>query len=49
MLMPEKMVLEKGKDQAMIDNKQALLDVVEDMEKDNLIMFHKSDGSIIMI
>lgn len=50
MEMPEKSVAKKGgSGEAMVENKKQLIEIVEDLERDNLVMYDPNGGTVIMI
>jgi len=48
MTLPDKETLRKGKE-PMIANKPQLVEILEDLERDNLVMYTGDDGTVIMI
>jgi hypothetical protein len=48
MTLPDKETVRKGKE-PMISNKQQLIEILEDLERDNLVMYASDEGTVIMI
>ena len=49
MEMPEEETLRKGTNEALIDSKETLVDIIKQLESENLMMFEESDGTVILI
>lgn len=47
--MPEDQSLKRGTNDSMLNNKQQLLDIIEELERDNLVMYAPEDGNVILI
>lgn len=47
MMAPDQDVLRKGK--ALIKDKREMLEIIEEMEKENLVMFSPADGQVVII
>jgi hypothetical protein len=37
------------KDKTMIQNKSHMIQVIEELEKDNLVMYSNEDGNVVLI
>jgi hypothetical protein len=49
LLMPEAKTLKKGTNDPMVAHKKQLVEIVEDLERDNLVMYVPEDGAVIMV
>ena len=49
MVLPEKVTQVKGTEDSIIDSKQTLFGVIEELERENLVMFSQEDGTIVLI
>jgi len=49
MVMPDKDTMVKGTTEPIIENKNHLMDIIDDLERDNLVMHDKDNGNVIMI
>ena len=47
--MAEKDTRKKGTNEAIVASKEELVQIVEELERDNLVMYDPNDGSVIMI
>ena len=49
MVMPEAKTLKKGTNEPMVATKKQLVEIIEDLERDNLVMYVAEDGAVIMV
>lgn len=47
MAAPENETFKRGK--AIVSSKQHLVQIVEELEKDNLVMYSNEDGNVVLI
>ncbi len=49
MTLPDKATTQKGSDEPMVANKKMLVEILEGLERDNLVMYAVEDGAVILI
>lgn len=49
MTMPEEETLKKGTTDPYLTDKEMLVDIIEELQKDNLVMYSAEDGVVILI
>lgn len=49
MAMPEEQTMKRGTNEPIIADKNMLIEILEELQRDNLIMFEPSDGTVILI
>ena len=49
MTMPEEETLKRGTNEPMLAHKQQLIEIIEELERDNLVMYAPEDGNVILI
>ena len=49
MTMPEEDTLRRGTQDPLLNDKEMLVDIIEELQRDNLVMYAPEDGAVIMI
>ena len=49
MAMPENKTLKRGTNEQILSSKQQLIEIIEELERDNLVMYAPDDGNVILI
>ena len=49
MTMPEEKTLKRGTNEQVVQSKQQLIEIIEELERDNLVMYAPDDGNVILI
>jgi len=49
MNMPDKATMKPGTKEPMLENKKQLIEIIEALERDNLVMYAADDNAVIMI
>lgn len=47
--MPEEQSLKRGTNDPILGSKQQLVEIIEELERDNLVMYAPDDGNVILI
>lgn len=49
MSMPEEETFKRGTNEPMLGDKKQLVEIIEELERDNLVMYAPEDGNVILI
>ena len=49
MALPEEKSFKRGTQEPIIQNKAMLIEILEELQRDNLVMYESNDGNVIMI
>lgn len=49
MQLPDKQTMQKNSGEPLVESKKQLIEVLEGLERDNLVMYAVEDGSVILL
>ena len=49
MTIPERTSTNKGTNQPFLETKKQLIEILEELERDNLVMYHTEDGMVVLV